>query len=232
MFRIIRVSPSIIATNYKDKECLDSTLRLLEKSGAEFVHLDVMDGKFVPNVTFDETLVDYVKSNTTLMVDVHLMVEKPEEQVDKYIKAGADILTVHYENTKDLPKVLEKIKSKNVLAGVAINPDTPAIKLKDLLHAGLIDVVVVMGVKPGACGQTFIVGSAEKVAEVREMSRNVFISIDGGVTVRNAKILRKVGANILVSGSTIFNSKDIKKTIKALKGNDYGTQIRNFFKHN
>lgn len=230
MFRIIRISPSIMAIDYKNKEVLDNTLRLLEKSGAQLVHLDVCDGKFVPNVTFDEKLVDYVKSNTTLLVDVHLMVDKPEEQVDKYIKAGADILSVHYENTKDLPNVLERIKSKNVLAGVAINPETPVMKIKDLLHANLVDVVLVMGVKPGASGQTFIPGSAEKVAEVRELSRNVFIAIDGGVNVKNAKILRKVGANILVSGSAIFNSKNIKKTIKALKGNDYGNQIRAFFK--
>ena len=218
MFRIIRISPSIIATNYQDKLELKKTLRTLEKAGAQLVHLDVMDGKFVSNVTFDEKTVDFVKSNTTLIVDVHLMVEHPEEQIDKYIKAGADILTVHYEATRDLPKVLERIKSKGVLAGLAISPQTPAIKIKDLVASGLVDVVVVMGVKPGATGQTFIPGSAEKVAEIREMSKSVLISIDGGVNVKNAKVLRRLGVNIMVSGKTIFDSRDMKKTIRQLKG--------------
>lgn len=218
MFKIVRVSPSIIATNYEDRDELIKTLGVLEKAGAQLVHLDVMDGKFVPAVTFDEKLVDFVKSNTTMMVDVHLMIENPDEQIDKYLKAGADILTVHFENTKDLPAVLSKIKSKNVLAGVAISPETPAFKLKSVLDLGLVDVVTVMGVAPGAYGQTFIPGSAEKVAEVREMNRNVFISIDGGVNLKNAKMLRKFGATIIVSGKTIFSSKNIKKTISALKG--------------
>ena len=146
------------------------------------------------------------------------MVANPEKVIDEYIKAGADILTVHYEATKDLQKVLERIKSKGILAGVAIKPKTSTMKLKDILASGLVDVVIVMGVEPGACGQTFIPGSAEKVAEVRELDKNVFISIDGGVTLKNAKILKKFGANILVSGATIFNSKNMKKTIKALKG--------------
>ena len=218
MFRIIRISPSIIATNYQDKLELKKTLRTLEKAGAQLVHLDVMDGKFVSNVTFDEKTVDFVKSNTTLIVDVHLMVEHPEEQIDKYIKAGADILTVHYEATRELPKVLERIKSKGVLAGLAISPQTPAIKIKDLVASGLVDVVVVMGVNPGATGQTFIPGSAEKVAEIREMSKSVLISIDGGVNVKNAKVLRRLGVNIMVSGKTIFDSRDMKKTIRQLKG--------------
>lgn len=218
MFRIVRVSPSIIATNYENKDELIKTLGVLEKSGAQLVHLDVMDGKFVSATTFDEELVDFVKSNTTMIVDVHLMIDNPDEQFEKYLKAGADILTVHYENTKDLPAVLTKIKSKNVLAGVAINPETPAIKVKGLIDAGLIDVVTVMAVVPGAYGQTFIPGSAEKVAEVREMSRSVLISVDGGVTLKNAGVLRKVGASILVSGNTVFSSKNIKKTISALKG--------------
>ncbi|MBQ7452933.1 MAG: ribulose-phosphate 3-epimerase [Clostridia bacterium] len=218
MFKIIRIAPSIIATNWQDREELSKTLRVLEKAGCQILHLDVMDGKFVKNKTFNEELVDYVKGQTTMLLDVHLMVQNPDSEVDKYIKAGADILTVHYENTKDLPRVLERIKSKNVLAGVAINPKTPAIKLKDILQANLVDVVNVMGVEPGACGQTFIPGSAEKIAEVREMSRNVFIEIDGGVNIKNAKVLRKLGTNILVSGNTIFSSKNIRKTVRALKG--------------
>ena len=221
MFKITRVSPSIIASNWQDKNEVIKTLKELEKSGAHMVHLDVMDGVFVKNKTFDYNYIDFIKNNTNLLLDVHLMVANPENVIDEYIKAGADILSVHYENTPNLAEVLKYIRSKNVLAGVVINPNTPVIKLKDILAEDLADVVVVMGVKPGASGQTFIPGSAEKVAEVRELNKNVFISIDGGVNLKNAKILRRLGANILVSGQTIFTSKNIKKTVRALKGRPF-----------
>lgn len=213
-----RVSPSLLSLDYNNKEVVTKALADIEAGGANFVHLDVMDGKFVPNTTFDEKLVDFVKNSTTLLLDVHLMVVNPEKEVDKYIKAGADILTFHWEATDDPESLLKYIKSKNVLAGLAINPGTPAFKIKDLLKRNLIDVVVVMGVAPGAAGQSFIPGSAEKVAEVRELDRSVYIEIDGGVNLKNAKILRKLGANILVSSSCIFNSKNIRKTISGLKG--------------
>ena len=213
-----RVSPSIIAMDYKDEKALDKALKDIEDAGANFVHLDVMDGKFVKNKTFDYRFVDEVKNKTTLLLDVHLMVEHPEEVVDKYIAAGADILHFHYEATDKPEELLKYIKSKNVLAGLAISPSTPAFKIKDLLKKNLVDVVLVMGVEPGECGQTFIPGSAEKVAEVRELDRSVYIEIDGGVNLKNSKILRKLGANILVSGSCIFSSKNMRKTINHLKG--------------
>lgn len=213
-----RVSPSIIAMDYKDDEALKKALEDIESAGANFVHLDVMDGKFVKNKTFDHKFVDKVKNMTTLLLDVHLMVEHPEKVVDKYIAAGADILHFHYEATDKPEELLKYIKSKNVLAGLAINPNTPAFKIKDLLKKNLVDVVLVMGVEPGACGQSFIPGSAEKVAEVRELDRSVYIEIDGGVNLKNSKVLRKLGANILVSGSCIFASKNMRKTINHLKG--------------
>lgn len=215
--RITRISPSIIATNYKDQDQLEKTIALLERSQASMIHLDVMDGIYVKNKTFDETFVDELKNKTWLMLDVHLMVDKPDEVVDKYIKAGADIISVHFDRCKNLVETLKKIKAKNVLSGVVINPKIPTIKLKDILKTGLVDIVLVMGVEPGAYGQTFIPGMGEKVAELREMDKNVLIEFDGGVTLRNAKILRKMGANILVSGSAIFQSKDPKKTIKQLR---------------
>lgn len=224
-----RVAPSILAIDYNNKEVLDAALDDIEDAGANFVHLDVMDGKFVPNKTFDEKLVDYVKNKTTLMLDVHIMVENPEKEVDKYINAGADLLTFHYEASKDPAKLLKYIKSKNVLAGLAISPGTPALKIKDLLNKNLVDVVLVMGVEPGAGGQNFIPGSAEKVAEVREMDRTVYIEIDGGVNLKNSKILRKLGANILVSGSFIFNSKNMRKAINGLKGRAWMTHIQSLF---
>ena len=224
-----RVAPSILAIDYNNKEILDLALEDIEDAGANFVHLDVMDGKFVSRKTFDEKLVDYVKNKTTLLLDVHLMVENPEKEVDKYINAGADILTFHYEASKDPEKLLKYVKSKNVLAGLAISPETPAFKIKDLLRKNLIDVVVVMGVQPGDYGQAFIPGSAEKVAEVRELDHSVYIEIDGGVTLKNSKVLRKLGANILVSGSFVFNSKNIKKAINGLKGRDWVISIKSLF---
>ena len=234
MFKLIRVSGSFLSLDYTNNEVILDAVKRLEKSGAEFVHFDVMDGKFVERKTYDENIVKLVQKNTTLMLDVHLMVEKPEKVVPAYIQAGADIITIHYEATtlEKLEETLKLIKSKAILAGVAINPETPAYKLKDLIRKNLVDVVCVMGVNPGAGGQTFIPGSAEKVAEIRDMDKSLYIEIDGGVNAKNSKILRQCGANILVSGSFLFNSKDIKKTVHALKGKDYGTRIREFFSRN
>ncbi len=229
--KLIRISPSIVAVDYKNEEVLKESLDKIERAGANFVHLDIWDGKFVKTTSFDYTFVDKVKDLTNLLLDVHLMVENPDSVIDKYAEAGADILTVHYEACKDVVATLKKIRSKNMVAGLALNPKTPALKIKELLSTGLIDVVVVMGVKPGSCGQQFIPGMAEKVAEIRELDRNVFIEIDGGVNIKNAKILRKMGANILVSGATVFNSKNMKKTIKQLKGRGLINNIREYFKN-
>lgn len=228
--RLIRVAPSIIAIDYNDKETLLHALDDIDRAGASFVHLDVMDGVFVKNKTFDYKFVDSIKDKTNLMLDVHLMVENPENVIDDYIKAGADIITVHYEACKDLAGTLKKIHESNVVAGIALSPKTPVLKIKDYLQSGLVDIVLVMGVKPGAYGQTFIPGMAEKVAEVRELDRKVFIEIDGGVTIKNAKLLRRMGANIIVSGKTIFESKNMKRTIKQLKGGGLINNIKEYFK--
>lgn len=223
--RIIKVAPSILAIDYNNDEILDKALADIEKAKANYVHLDVMDGKFVTNKTFDHKLVDKIRDKTSLMLDVHLMVENPDAVIDDYAEAGADIITVHYEACKDVRATLKKISDKNIVAGLAISPKTPVIKIKDYLDEGIVDIIVVMGVKPGACGQTFIPGSAEKVAEIRELNKKVYIEIDGGVTLKNASLLRKMGVNIIVSGSTIFNSKNMKKTIQEIKGNDFLSKI-------
>ncbi len=225
-----RVSASFLCIDYENKETLLKAVKDVEKAGANFIHFDVMDGKFVPRKTFDEKLVNFVKENTSLMLDVHLMVENPEEVVDKYIESEVDIISFHYEATKDAKKLLKRIKDKNILAGIAINPRTPAYKIREIVKEGLADVVLVMGVEPGASGQSFIPGSAEKVAEIHDYNHNVYIEIDGGVNTKNAKLLRKCGATILVSASTLFNSKNMHKTVQSLKGNDYASQFRKFFK--
>ncbi len=227
-FKLIRISPSILAIDYNNEEVLKSALKEIEDAGANMVHIDVMDGKFVKNKTFDHKFVDKIKDMTTLILDVHLMVENPEKVIDNYAKAGADILTVHFEACKEPIKVLQMIKEKNMVAGLAINPKTPALKIKDVLDANVADVITVMGVEPGAYGQKFIPGSAEKIAEIREMNDRAYIEIDGGVTVKNSSILRKMGANIIVSGATIFEAKNKKKTIKQLKGKCFVNKVTSF----
>ncbi len=223
--KLVKVAPSILAIDYNNDEILDKALADIERAKANFVHLDVMDGKFVKNTSFDYKLVDKIRDKTNLMLDVHLMVENPDAVIDDYVKAGADIITVHYEACKDVEATLKKISDNNVLTGLAISPKTPVLKIKDYLDAGNVDMVVVMGVKPGACGQAFIPGSAEKIAEIRELNKKVYIEIDGGVTLKNAKLLRKMGVNIIVSGSTIFKSENMKKTIQQLKGKSFINKI-------
>lgn len=227
-----RVSASFLCINYEDKNILLQAVKDAEKAGVNFIHFDIMDGKFVPRKTFDEKLVNFVKVNTSLMLDVHLMVENPEDVVDRYIDCGADIISFHYEASKDAKKLLKRIKDKNILAGIAISPKTPAYKIREIVKEGLADVVLVMGVEPGASGQSFIPGSAEKVAEIHDFNHNVYIAIDGGVNVKNARLLRRCGADILISASTIFNAKNMHKTVQCLKGNDYASQFRKLFSRN
>lgn len=228
--RVIKVSPSIIASkNYKNDESLTETLAKIEKAGANFVHLDVMDGKFVSNTTFDHTFVEKVAQKTNLILDVHLMVENPDSEIDRYVKAGADIISVHYEACKDLVSTLRKIKSRNVIAGVVINPETSVLKIKDIIEARIADLVLVMSVKPGASGQPFQPVAYEKIIEIREYSKKILIEVDGGVCPKNAGQLTKYGANILVSGSCVFNSPDMKKTIDQLKGKTFANKLKSFF---
>ena len=223
--RFVRISPSILCLDYNNDIVLKLALEKIENSGANMVHLDVMDGKFVENKTFDHKLVDKIKDMTNLMLDVHLMIENPASKINDYAKAGADIITVHYEACDNLEETLKLIKSKNILAGVAISPKTPALKLKDILDTGLVDIVTVMGVKPGASGQTIIPGSAEKIAEIRDMNKRVYIQIDGGVTLKNSSILRRMGANIIVSSKAIFEAKNMRKAMKTLRGGDFINKI-------
>lgn len=227
--KLIKVAPSILAIDYNNEEILDKALSDIEKAKANFVHIDVMDGKFVKNKTFDHKFVDKIRDKTNLLLDVHLMVENPDDVIEDYVKAGADIITVHYEACKNVEETLKKISTSNCLTGLAISPKTPVFKIKDFLDRGLVDMIVVMGVKPGASGQSFIPGSAEKIAEIRELNKRVYIEIDGGVTIKNAKLLRKMGVNIIVSGATIFNSKNMKRTILQLKGRGVVNKLLNRF---
>lgn len=220
MFRFVKISPSIIAIDYNNDVILSETIEKLQNSLAKFIHIDVMDGKFVKNRTFDHTFVQKVRSKTDLLLDVHLMVENPDSVIMDYINAGADILTVHKEACTDIEKTLKKIRDNGCLAGVSISPGTEVREIEYLIENGLVDLVLVMGVEPGACGQEFKYETALKVSEIRDLDKSVEIEVDGGINVKNARMLKKLGATILVSGATIFNSKDINATIKQLRGRD------------
>ena len=220
MFRFLKISPSIIAIDYNDDKVLFENINKLQNSLAKFIHLDVMDGKFVRNKTFDHTFVEKVRNKTDLLLDVHLMVENPDEVILNYVKAGADILTVHYEACEDIEKTLKTIRDNGCLAGVSISPQTEVSEIEHLVVNGLVDLVLVMGVEPGACGQKFLPETALKVSEIRDMDKSVEIEVDGGINVRNARMLKKLGATILVSGATIFNSEDINQTINQLRGKE------------
>lgn len=189
---------------------------------ADMLHCDVMDGKFVEKQTFDYSLIKSINASSLIMLDVHLMTAEPEATLEKYIKAGANILTVHYEafsNKAQLIKAIQLIKSKNCLAGLSFKPETTVKEISNFLYYA--DIVLVMGVQPGASGQSMLPQTFDKVrslANFRQANKLTFkIEVDGGVNEQNTKLLSEMGADILVSGSYIFKAEDKEKAIKKLK---------------
>ena len=210
------IAPSLLSADFLHlgKDC-----EMLNKSSADWFHLDVMDGRFVPNISFGPMIVDFIRKSTTKYCDVHLMIEEPEKYAEAFQKAGADNLTVHYEACRHLHRNIQQIKSLGMQAGVAINPHTPVDLLKDILKD--IDLVCLMSVNPGFGGQSFIQHTIYKIKQLKEMINeqllNVKIEIDGGVTLENAKTILDAGADVLVAGNTVFKSADPAATIAALK---------------
>ena len=192
---------------------------MLNESEADWFHLDVMDGRFVPNISFGMSIIKQIRKTTTRVCDVHLMILEPEKYAEEFKDAGADILTVHYEACTHLHRNIQQIKSLGMKAGVALNPHTPVYLLKDILAD--IDLVCMMSVNPGFGAQKFIPHTIEKIKELRKMidekGFEVKIEIDGGVTLDNAKSIIDAGAHVLVAGNTVFASANPRDTIKQLK---------------
>lgn len=210
------IAPSLLSANFLN---LQADCNMLNESVADWYHLDVMDGRFVPNISFGPMLIDFFSKATDKVCDVHLMILEPEKYAEAFQKAGADILTVHYEACTHLHRNIQQIKSLGMKAGVAINPHTPVDVLKDILAD--IDLVCMMSVNPGFGGQAFIPNTINKIKELRRMidekGLKVDIEIDGGVTLENAKSIIDAGATVLVAGNTVFKAKNPSETIQLLK---------------
>lgn len=210
------IAPSLLSSNFLrlEEEC-----KMLNESEADWFHLDVMDGRFVPNISFGLPVIEHISKATNKICDVHLMILDPGNYAEAFAKAGADILTVHIEACVHLHRNIQQIKSLGMQAGVAVNPHTPVSLLQDILAD--IDLVCLMSVNPGFGGQKFIPQTIQKIQQLRRMidaaGLSVKIEIDGGVTLDNAKDIIDAGADVLVAGNTVFRSDDPKATISALK---------------
>ncbi len=210
----ILIAPSILSADFKN---LESEIHQAEKGGAHWIHLDVMDGHFVPNITFGPMVVKTARAVTKLPLDTHLMIEKPERYLETFKNAGSDILTVHVETCPHLHRTVQHIKQLGMKAGVSLNPSTPAVALKEIID--YVDLILVMTVNPGFGGQQFISSMLDKIRELSAMigKRKVYLEVDGGIDVRTAPLVVEAGANVLVAGNSVFGEGHIVKSIKQLR---------------
>ncbi|KQL19049.1 ribulose-phosphate 3-epimerase [Cytobacillus solani] len=214
---MVKIAPSILSADFSK---LGEEIKDVERGGADYIHVDVMDGHFVPNITIGPLIVEAIRPTTKLPLDVHLMIENPDQYIESFAKAGADYITVHVEACRHLHRTIHYIKSFGVKAGVVLNPATPVQMIEDIIED--VDMVLLMTVNPGFGGQKFIPSVLRKIAAVKKMADdkglNIEIEVDGGVNEETAKLCIEAGANVLVAGSAVYNQKDRAKAIAAIKG--------------
>lgn len=210
------IAPSLLSANFGH---LQKDIEMINSSLADWFHIDVMDGVFVPNISFGFPVIKYIKTNANKPLDVHLMIVEPDKYIDNFKAYGADILTVHYEACRHLHRTVQAIKTTGMKAGVALNPHTPVQQLEDILHE--IDMVLIMSVNPGFGGQKFIEHSLKRISKLKELilkeNTKTLIEVDGGVSPENANALVNAGADILVAGNAIFKATNPTETIIKLK---------------
>lgn len=216
MKRPVRIAPSLLSSDFSR---LAEEVRAIEAAGADLIHVDVMDGRFVPNITMGPVVVEAIKRVATKPLDVHLMIVEPEKYVEAFVKAGADVLTVHQEASPHLHRTLQQIRHAGAKPSVVLNPGTPLVAIEEVL--GDVDMVLLMSVNPGFGGQSFIESTVDKVRRLRAMldarGLDVDIEVDGGINAQTAKRVVDAGATVLVAGSYVFGAKDYAKAIQSLR---------------
>ena len=209
------VAPSMLSADFGH---LDRDTRTVDRSAAEWIHIDVMDGLFVPNISFGFPVLKAIRRASAKCLDVHLMIVEPERYVERFVEAGADVVTFHFEAARDIPACIDLIRRAGARVGISVKPATPVAELRDILP--LVDMVLIMSVEPGFGGQSFMPASLQKVAELRAMIREqglaTLIEVDGGISAANARALYDAGADILVAGSSVFGAADPEQEISHL----------------
>ena len=213
---MVKIAPSILASDFSR---LGEEIKELDRVKVDFIHIDVMDGVFVPNISFGIPIIKSIRKLTNIPFDVHLMITEPSRFIEDFAKAGANIITVHYEADKHIDRTINYIKSFGVKAGVAINPGTPVSVLNDIIAE--IDMVLIMSVNPGFGGQKYIKYASDKLKQVKELAisknKNLLIQVDGGIVKENIGEVVACGANVIVAGSSVFKNDEIEKNINTLK---------------